>query len=209
MVLPCKYKLSCDKILLAPSTLQDKCEINAIVLNDYLYLYLPYTNLEPLTTWSIGFVCPLLFLLYALTTRMCSFVNSHLSIFLFAHNSALHVDLDSGLCLNQQDLKEVTQANEALLFPEQHRVDPARSGRVRAVAAVRGASSERHERGARRALAQGRGRAPSVSAHALLPRGLPRRAHAREGNLLYLQTVGESHVISAILSFNLKEAKTS
>lgn len=137
---------------------------------------------------------------------MCSFVNSHLSIFLFAHNSALHVDLDSGLCLNQQDLKELTQA---LLFPEQHRVDPPRSGRVRAVAAVRGASAERHERGARRALAQGRGRAPSVGAHTLLPRGLPRRAHAREGNLLHLQTVGESHVITAILSFNLKEAKTS
>lgn len=173
--------------MLAPSTLQDKNEINAIVLNDYLYLYLPYTNLEPLTTWSIGFVCPLLFLLYALTTRMCSFVNSHLSIFLFAHNSALHVDLDSGLCLNQQDLKELTQA---LLFPEQHRVDPPRSGRVRAVAAVRGASAERHERGARRALAQGRGRAPSVGAHTLLPRGLRAAlTHEKETYSIYKQLV--------------------
>ena len=74
---------------------------------------------------------------------------------------------------------------------EQHRADPARGGRVRAVAAVRGARAARDVRDARRALAEGgRGAAPA-GAHALLSRGLPRRAAAREGDLLYIQAAGQ------------------
>lgn len=69
---------------------------------------------------------------------------------------------------------------------EQHSADPARGGRVRAVAAVRGARAARDGGHARRALAEGGRGAPPARAHALLPRRLPRRAPAREGDLLYI-----------------------